>query len=117
MDIFIRVHTRHVDNRNAGRDLEKITNVKSSVQMTVMKQRIRTPDAGKGTTYRLIYSKNSFLLILIDIYPKNMQEKPSLDVINKHMANVHKDSSALPEPFIEIYGESCGSLPYRRSSE
>ena len=92
------------------RNVEKVRDVRSSVRMSVMKHKLRTPDAGKGTTYRLIFANNASVLILIDIYPKNEQEKVDLDLINKFMANVPKDCTDPGAAFIEIKNETCGHL-------
>jgi len=73
--------------------------------MTVMKYRLWTKPR-----YRLIYAYNGHVLILIDIYPKNEQEKIPLSLINTHMANVPKDCKDPGGPFIELSGRSCREL-------
>jgi len=110
IDVFIRAHTRREGPTTIKRDVEKVKDLRNSVQMNVMKHRMRTPDAGKGTTYRLIFANNASLLILIDIYPKNEQEKVDLDLINRSMANLPKNCTDLGEPFIEIKYETCKNL-------
>ncbi|MCL1905333.1 MAG: hypothetical protein FWG19_04345 [Methanomassiliicoccaceae archaeon] len=75
-----------------------------------MEYRLRTPDAGAGTTYRLIFTNNPSTLILVDIYPKNKQEKVPLDLVNYFMANVAKDCTEPGPVFVELFGESCKDL-------
>ena len=86
-------------------DQEKVTELRNSVSMTVMKYRLWTKPR-----YRLIYAYNRHVLILIDIYPKNEQEKIPIPLINAHMANVPKDCNDLKEPFIELPDRSCKGL-------
>jgi len=76
--------------------------------MTVMKYKLWTKPR-----YRLIYAYNGHVLVLIDIYPKNEQEKIPLDLINSHMANVPKDSEDPKGTFIELSDVSCTRLTIR----
>ena len=61
-------------------------------------------------SYRLIYSFNGQILVLIDIYCKNNQEKHDIDLIRKTMSGIKDTTVLLDDPFIEIKDNKCRNL-------
>jgi hypothetical protein len=109
VDVFIKVAMK-LGRLVWNKDLTMVTGLRNSVHMPIMKLRLRTSDAGPGTKYRLIFAKNASTLILIDIYPKNEQEKTPLNVVNLFMSNIPKDCDDPGELFIELRNGSCKGL-------